>query len=86
LLNPVTIVYFAALILARDAGSLMNTGDRLLFVLGAGLASFSWQTLLAGIGSLAHKHFSHRFQTVASAFGYLIITALGIRIAVQLLV
>jgi arginine exporter protein ArgO len=51
LLNPTTVVYFAALVLgggARGAGGPM-------FVLGALLASVSWQLLLAGGGSLVGR-------------------------------
>ena len=46
LLNPMTIVYFVALILGGAAGSETSRSARLLFVFGAGMASLSWQTLL----------------------------------------
>jgi len=84
-LNPVTIVYFVALILARDAETMMSSTDRILFVAGVGLASLSWQTLLAGSGAVAKKYLSPRFQVIASIVGYLIVMALGIRIAIQIL-
>ena len=41
LLNPLTIAYFGALILGRDAGTTVTALDRLLFVFGAALASLS---------------------------------------------
>ena len=50
LLNPVTVVYFAALVLGRG-----GTGGGVWFVLGAFLASASWQLLLAGGGSLVGR-------------------------------
>ncbi|MGB3715497.1 MAG: LysE family transporter [Candidatus Promineifilaceae bacterium] len=86
LLNPITIVYFAALILARDAGTTMTSSERLLFVLGVGLASLSWQTLLASTGALAKRYLSPRFQLFASVFGNLLVMALGVRIAIQIII
>ncbi|SCL19178.1 Arginine exporter protein ArgO [Micromonospora pallida] len=50
LLNPATVVYFAALVLARRAGPDPVTAG--LFVLGAFLASASWQLLVAAGGSV----------------------------------
>ena len=84
LLNPLTIAYFGALILGRDAGATITPLDRLLFVLGAALASLSWQTLLAGLGSLANQRLSPRFQRLTSITGNLIVIALGVRILFQL--
>lgn len=84
LLNPLTITYFGALILGRDAGATITTQDRILFVLGAALASLSWQTLLAALGSLANKRLSPRFQRMTSIAGNLIVIALGLRIVIQL--
>ncbi|SCL24199.1 Arginine exporter protein ArgO [Micromonospora inyonensis] len=53
LLNPATIVYFAALVLGRsDAAEPLAAG---LFVLGAFLASASWQLLVAAGGSLVGR-------------------------------
>lgn len=53
LLNPATIIYFASLTVGLPAIS-SEPGARVLFVLGAGLASLSWQWLLAGAGSALH--------------------------------
>jgi arginine exporter protein ArgO len=50
LLNPATVIYFAALILGRG-----GTGGGAWFVAGAFLASASWQLLLAGGGSLVGR-------------------------------
>lgn len=50
LLNPATVVYFAALVLGRG-----GTGGGGWFVLGAFLASASWQLLIAGGGSLVGR-------------------------------
>lgn len=85
LLNPLTVAYFGALILGRDAGSTVTMADRAAFVVGAGLASLSWQTLLAGVGALAKQHLSPRFQRYTSAAGNLVVIGLGLRIVVQVL-
>jgi arginine exporter protein ArgO len=50
LLNPATVVYFAALVLGRG-----GEGGGAWFVLGAFLASASWQLLVAGGGSLVGR-------------------------------
>lgn len=78
LLNPLTVTYFAALILG---GSELNPGwgARLAFVLGAALASLSWQTLLAVAGALAHKHLSPAFRIFTSLAGNCIVIGLGVR-------
>jgi threonine/homoserine/homoserine lactone efflux protein len=86
LLNPLTIVYFAALVLGRDPEVTLSSADRLAFVLGAGLASLSWQTLLAGTGATARRYLSPRFQLYASIFGNLVVFALGSRILIELVI
>jgi arginine exporter protein ArgO len=78
LLNPLTIAYFGALILGGGV-ALTTLTARLLFVAGAALASLSWQSLLAGLGALAHRHLSPRFQTWTCAAGHLIVLGLGVR-------
>ncbi|MFE0460997.1 LysE family transporter [Kitasatospora sp. NPDC058965] len=49
LLNPATVLYFAALVLG---GRVARPGSATVFVLAAFLASASWQLLLAGGGSV----------------------------------
>jgi len=72
LLNPQTVVYFAALILALpDIGR--GPGERATFVAGAFLASLSWQTVLAAVGAVAHHRLPSRFQVGMSLLGNLAI-------------
>jgi len=85
LLNPLTVAYFGALILGEHAGSTITLADRATFAAGAGLASLSLQTLLAGVGALARQRLSPRFQTYASVAGNLVVIGLGLRIIVQVL-
>ncbi|GGU93843.1 lysine transporter LysE [Streptomyces litmocidini] len=52
ILNPMTVVYFAALVLATGPSAPDTLPDRTAFVLAALLASASWQLLLALGGTL----------------------------------
>jgi arginine exporter protein ArgO len=52
LLNPATIVYFAALVLGRQSGDGLTPLHQAVFVVAAFVASASWQLLIAGGGSL----------------------------------
>ena len=81
MVNPMTIIYFTALILGRSpASSNALVAASLLFVVGAGVASLSWQTFLAGVGSFAGKHLSPRFRLAAIVVGNLIVLGLGARL------
>jgi threonine/homoserine/homoserine lactone efflux protein len=82
LVNPMTVVYFAAMILGRERGAGAPVLDRLAFVLAAAAASLSWQTLIAGLGSIFHGRLSDRFRAAAVVTGNLIVAALGVRILV----
>ncbi|MFD1505688.1 lysine transporter LysE [Georgenia yuyongxinii] len=55
LVNPTTVVYFAALVTGSVVRPSAGPAERLTFVLGAFLASASWQLLLAGAGSTAGR-------------------------------
>lgn len=55
LLNPATVIYFAALVLGRNDATGRNPVGAGLFVLGAFLASASWQLLIAGGGTLVGR-------------------------------
>ena len=79
-MNPATIAYFAALILGGTVGTTPTTGDKVAFVAGAALASLSWQSTLAVIGALAHKHLPPGFKEWTSIVGNIMIIILGIRI------
>ncbi len=81
LLNPLTIAYFAALILGSQT-LLPDLGARAAFVLGAALASFSWQILLAAVGALAHRRLSPRFQVAVTVLGNVVVAGLGVRLLV----
>lgn len=50
MLNPWTVIYFAALVLGGSG--VAGVGERIVFVAAAFVASASWQLLLAGGGAL----------------------------------
>lgn len=82
ILNPATIAYFAALILGLNAETQPTASERVLFVAGAFISSWSWQSLLAMLGSIAHKYLPPKFRTVTGLIGNSIIVVLGIKILI----
>ena len=75
LLNPATVVYFSALIVGLPF--LGDAGDRLVFAAAAGLASLSWQWLLAIFGAALGRGGGHRVRRVSSAVGNGVIIVMG---------
>jgi len=83
LLNPVTILYFTALILGRpELGA--GPAERAAFVIGAALASTSWQLFLAGLGALAHRRLPWQVQFGISLLGNAVVVAFAVVIATSL--
>jgi arginine exporter protein ArgO len=75
LLNPATVVYFAALVLGGGAGD-----GGVPFVLGALLASASWQLLVAGGGSLVGRVLTGgRGRLVTALVSSAVIVALAVQ-------
>lgn len=82
LVNPVTVVYFAALVgsstLAADAG----WGARAVFVLAAFAASLSWQLLLTTAGALVGRALTGPVGSrVTALLGGALILVLAVRAA-----
>ena len=84
LLNPATVVYFSALIVGLPF--LGDAGDRLVFAAAAGLASLSWQWLLAILGAALGRGGGHHVRRVSSAVGNGVIMAMGALILVSAIV
>ena len=83
LLNPATVIYFAALILALpDLGR--GPGERAAFVAGAFIASLSWQLALATVSAFAHRRLPPRFQIGVSILGNVLICGFAIPLALDL--
>jgi arginine exporter protein ArgO len=81
LLNPMTVVYFAALVVGGQGELFSGTADRIVFVVAAGVASASWQLLLAGGGALLGRALtSSRGRLATSLVSSLVIAALALRL------
>jgi len=83
LLNPVTVTYFAALILGLGATG-TGAAEKAAFVAGAFLASLAWQTLLAAAGAFLHRRLSARLRAGVVLLGNTIILAFAIAIGAGL--
>jgi threonine/homoserine/homoserine lactone efflux protein len=82
LINPTTVVYFAAVIIGLGVAQDMTPSQGALFVVGAFLASLSWQTVVAAVGSSAGQRLSARATSVAIIIGNLVVLAFGILILI----
>jgi threonine/homoserine/homoserine lactone efflux protein len=81
LLNPVTVVYFAALVLGLP--ELGGAPERAAFVGAVFLASLSWQSLLAAIGAVLGRGPAHRLRRPTTILGSLVILGLGLLVLWQ---
>jgi len=84
LLNPATVIYFASLTIGLPAIS-AEPAARGLFVVGAALASLSWQWLLAGAGSALHGRVPPRLAVWTGILSSGIIALLALKIAADAL-
>ena len=78
IINPTTVVYFAAVVIGLGVARGMTAADGVLFVTGAFLASLSWQTLIGAVGAFAGHRLSVRSRRVVTIGGNLVILAFGI--------
>ncbi len=83
LLNPVTVTYFAALILGL-AGTGVGPVEKAAFVAGAFLASLSWQVLLAAVGAFLHRRLSPGLRVGVIVLGNTIVLLFAAVIAADL--
>jgi threonine/homoserine/homoserine lactone efflux protein len=82
LLNPTTVIYFAALVLGAQASGPAGLLEQGVFVLAAFAASASWQVLLAGSGALLGRALTGRRGRLATALAASgVMTALAVRMA-----
>lgn len=82
LINPLTVVYFTALVLGRGP-AVEGVAHIAAFALGAFAASLSWQTLLAASGALGRRGLSPRARVVAVVVGNLIVLGLALDLAID---
>lgn len=82
LVNPTTVVYFVAVVVGLGIVSGMSPFQGVRFVVGAGLASLSWQTLIAWLGASVGSRLSDRARTTVSVVGYLVILGFAVVILI----
>lgn len=80
IVNPSTVVYFAALVVGLPAVS-GGAAERIVFAAGAFVASISWQSLLAVVGAVVHRRLPPSARLYTSLAGNLIVLALAANIA-----
>ncbi|WP_371664225.1 LysE family transporter [Streptomyces sp. NBC_00280] len=83
LLNPTTVIYFAALVLGSRASDAVSPWEQGVFVLAAFLASASWQVLIASGGALLGRALTgRRGRLVTALLSSAVIMALAVRMVV----
>ncbi|MGY6656118.1 LysE family transporter [Amycolatopsis sp. TRM77291] len=81
LLNPTTVVYFAALVLGSEDMAAASGAEHVVFVAAAFAASVSWQLFLAGGGAVLGKALTgRRGRLVTALASSALITVLGLRL------
>jgi threonine/homoserine/homoserine lactone efflux protein len=84
LLNPATVIYFASLTIGLPAIS-AEPAARAAFVVAAGLASLSWQWVLAGAGAALHGRVPPQLGRWTGIGSSVIIAILALKIAADAL-
>lgn len=83
LLNPVTVVYFASLIVGLDLTA-VSAAERGIFVLAAFAASASWQLFLAAVASFAGARLGPRTRAATSVAGSAVVLGFAVKMALSL--
>ena len=76
IVNPATVVYFAALVVGLPAVS-GGVEERLAFSAGAFAASLSWQSFLAVVGAVVHRRLPPSARLYTSLAGNIIVLGLA---------
>ncbi|MFI9761768.1 LysE/ArgO family amino acid transporter [Streptomyces sp. NPDC051963] len=84
LLNPTTVIYFAALVLGTRTSDTVQPLEQAVFVLAAFIASASWQLALAGSGALLGRALTgRRGRLVTALVSSCVIMALAVGMVVS---
>ncbi|MEU2054880.1 LysE family transporter [Streptomyces bungoensis] len=84
LLNPVTVIYFAALVLGSSTAGAASAAAQAAFVAAAFAASASWQLLLAGGGALLGRALTgERGRLLTALLSSGVILALAVRMTLS---
>lgn len=83
-LNPATLVFFAAIL--TGLGSVTESAATAgAFVVGVGVASFGWQTLLVALGAGLRHTTGHAFRRWTAVVGNSVVVILGALLLVRAL-
>lgn len=77
IVNPLTAIYFVAVVLGLDLVGSPTPGPAAMFVAGVFTASLAWQTFLAGVGAAAGRHLPTAFVRIARVTGNLLILGMA---------
>lgn len=81
MMNPITVIYFAALVLGDQSAAAPDHLRQAVFVLAAFAASASWQLLLAGGGALLGRALTgHRGRLITAVTSSTVICALALHL------
>lgn len=84
MMNPITMIYFAVLVVAGQATAASGHVERAAFVLAAFVASASWQLLLAGGGALLGRALTGgRGRLVTALASSVLISALAVQLLIS---
>lgn len=83
MMNPLTVIYFAALVLGNQTTAAPDYLEQAVFVLAAFAASASWQLLLAGGGALLGQALTgSRGRLVTAMASSTVISALALHLLI----
>lgn len=80
-INPLTVAYFAALIAGLPAVASAPVEAKIVFVAAAGLASLSWQLVLAGAGAALHRRLPASARLWTALAGNALVLGLALHMA-----
>jgi threonine/homoserine/homoserine lactone efflux protein len=81
--NPTTVVYFAALIAGLPAVASAPADAKAVFVAAVGVASLSWQLVLAASGAALHHRLPEHARLWTAVAGNALVLALAVRMALS---
>lgn len=83
IVNPMTVVYFATIVLGSGLADGLTAPQAATFALGAFLASLSWQLLLAATGGLTRGRLPRRFHTGVTLAGHVLVLGMAVLVVVH---
>lgn len=83
IINPTTIIYFAAVIIGLGVAEDLSAFEGGMFAIGAFLASLSWQSMIAGMGAFAGRSLGEQAQKAAVICGNFVILAFAVAILMR---